>query len=235
MIGSENSTQLLSPHAALLKRNDREAERNRGLFYSKNLLVLNVLSSPGSGKTRLLERTLSDVGARFRFGVIVGDLQTDNDARRLSGRGAPVVPITTGTVCHLESAMIARAAEQLDLDALDVLVIENVGNLVCPARFDLGEDFRIVLFSTTEGEDKPLKYPLMFKTADVVLLNKIDLAEAVDFDSVSASANLAGVAPQATVMSVSARTGAGLPEWYRWLEERVAAKRVNRSEATVRR
>ncbi len=235
MIVSENSTQLLSPHAALLKRNDREAERNRALFHSKNLLVLNMLSSPGSGKTRLLERTLSDLGARLRFGVIVGDLQTDNDARRLSGRGAPVVPITTGTVCHLESAMIARAVEQLDLDALDVLVIENVGNLVCPARFDLGEDFRIVLFSTTEGEDKPLKYPLMFKTADVVLLNKIDLAEAVDFDSVSAKANLAGVAPQATVLSVSARTGAGLPEWYQWLEERVATKRVNRSEATVRR
>ena len=235
MASSENSPQLLSPHAALLKRNDREAERNRALFRSKGLLVLNLLSSPGSGKTKLLERTLSDMGAGLRFGAIVGDLQTDNDARRLSGRGAPVVPITTGTVCHLESAMIARAVEQLDLDALDVLVIENVGNLVCPARFDLGEDFRIVLFSTTEGEDKPLKYPLMFKTADVVLLNKIDLAEATDCDTASALANVAGVAPQATVFSISARTGAGLPEWYRWLEERYAERRVNKSAATVHR
>jgi hydrogenase nickel incorporation protein HypB len=235
MASPEYSTQLLSPHAALLKRNDREAERNRALFRSKGLLVLNLLSSPGSGKTKLLERTLSDLGDRLRLGVIVGDLQTDNDARRLSGRGAPVVPITTGTVCHLESAMVSRAVEQLDLDALDVLAIENVGNLVCPARFDLGEDFRIVLFSTTEGEDKPLKYPLMFKTADVVLLNKIDLAEAAGFDRESALANVAGVAPQATVLSVSARTGAGLAEWYQWLEERYAERRVNKSAATVHR
>lgn len=230
MASPENSTQLLSPHAALLKRNDREAERNRALFHSKGLLVLNVLSSPGSGKTKLLERTLSDMGARLRLGVIVGDLQTDNDARRLSGRGAPVVPITTGTVCHLESAMVSRAAEQLDLDALDVLVIENVGNLVCPARFDLGEDFRIVLFSTTEGEDKPLKYPSIFFKSELLVLTKIDLLPYVPFDVTTAIENARRVHPEMEIVKVSCLTGNGLHDWLNWLERRKLAFRTDLAE-----
>ena len=159
---------------SLKARNDRQAGQNRGLFREKRLVVLNLLSSPGSGKTALLERTLSELGPRRKIGVIVGDLQTDNDARRLSGRGAPVVPITTGTVCHLEADMVARACAGLDLTALELLVIENVGNLVCPASFDLGEEIRVVVLSTTEGEDKPLKYPRAFKTAQVVIVNKMD-------------------------------------------------------------
>jgi hydrogenase nickel incorporation protein HypB len=225
----------LAVHEHLLARNDHRAEQNRELFRSKGLLVLNVLSSPGSGKTRLLERTLSDLGQRLRLAVVVGDLQTDNDAQRLSGRGAPVVPITTGTVCHLEAEMIARATAELDLDTLDLLIIENVGNLVCPASFDLGEDLRVVLLSTTEGEDKPMKYPLAFKTANVVLVNKIDLAEAVGFDRQAALENIRRVAPQATVLEVSARTGAGLEAWYHYLESRWAERRLSRSSVTALR
>jgi hydrogenase nickel incorporation protein HypB len=232
---TETEQRTLAVHEHLLARNDHQAEHNRALFRSKGLLVLNMLSSPGSGKTRLLERTLSDLGQRLHLGVIVGDLQTDNDAQRLSGRGAPVVPITTGTVCHLEAEMVARAAAQVDLDALDILVIENVGNLVCPANFDLGEDFRVVLLSTTEGEDKPLKYPLAFKTANVVLVNKIDLAEAADFNRQAALENIRRVAPQATVLEVSARTGAGLESWYHYLESRCAERRISRSAATALR
>ncbi len=222
-------------HEHLLARNDRQAEHNRERFRSKGVLVLNVLSSPGSGKTRLLERTLSDLGQRLRLGVVVGDLQTDNDARRLSGRGAPVVPITTGTVCHLEAEMVARAAAQVDLNALDILIIENVGNLVCPASFDLGEDLRVVLLSTVEGEDKPLKYPLAFKTATVVLVSKIDLAEAAGFDRQAALENVRRVAPQAVVLEVSAHTGAGLDSWYHYLECHCAEQRISRSAATALR
>src|SRR5262249_32019421 len=146
------------------------------------LRVVNVLSSPGSGKTALLERTLADLAPAVRAAVIVGDLATDNDARRLRTTGAPVVQINTGTVCHLEAVMVARAAAELDLDGLDLLLIENVGNLVCPASYDLGEDARAVLLSVTEGEDKPLKYPKIFKTADAVVVSKVDLAAAAGFD-----------------------------------------------------
>jgi hydrogenase nickel incorporation protein HypB len=225
----------LDLHEPLLAHNDRQAAENRELFASKRLLVLNLLSAPGSGKTRLLERTLTDLAPRWRFGVIVGDLQTDNDARRLRGRGAPVVPITTGTVCHLESTMVARAMRQLDLDALDVLVIENVGNLVCPASFDLGEELRVVILSTTEGEDKPLKYPLAFKTAHAVLLNKIDLAEAAGFDADTALTNIRRIAPQAAVITVSAQTGQGMEVWYRFLEQRLADRAVSKSAEVARR
>ena len=203
---------------SLKARNDRQARLNRDLFRERELVVLNLLSSPGSGKTALLERTLSDLGRRRRIGVVVGDLQTDNDARRLSGRGGPVVPITTGTVCHLEADMVARACAGLDLAALDLLVIENVGNLVCPASFDLGEEVRVVVLSTTEGEDKPLKYPRAFKTAQVVIVSKTDLAEAAGFDREAALANIRAVTPQAAVFELSARTGSGMNEWYAYLD-----------------
>ncbi len=207
----------------ILSKNDRLAERNRGYFQAKGLLVLNVLSSPGSGKTALLERLLQDwpqqAEQRRGVGVIVGDLETDNDAQRLRTAGDAIVQITTGTACHLEADMIAHAAQKLDLDRLDLLVIENVGNLVCPAAYDLGEDLRIVLLSVTEGEDKPLKYAPMFKTADAIVINKIDIAEAVGFDRARAIANLQKVAPQAPIFEVSARTGAGLTAWYQYLLE----------------
>jgi hydrogenase nickel incorporation protein HypB len=200
------------------EKNERQASLNRDEFRRHGLRVLNVLSAPGSGKTSLLQRTLVDLRGRVRAGVIVGDLATDNDARRLESSGAPVVQLTTGTICHLEADMVARAAAELPLDALDLLVIENVGNLVCPAGFDLGEDHRVVLLSVTEGEDKPLKYPTLFKTADLVLFTKIDLAAAVEFDRAAALDNVRRIAPQACVFEVSARTGQGMEEWYEFLQ-----------------
>jgi hydrogenase nickel incorporation protein HypB len=186
---------------------------------AKGLLVLNLLSSPGSGKTSLLERTISDLKNQIKAGVVVGDLETDNDAARLSKAGAPAIQITTGTVCHLEAEMVAKAVKQLDLDALDLLIIENVGNLVCPAAYDLGENMRVVMLSVTEGEDKPLKYPTMFKSADVVIVNKIDIAEVVGFNREKALTNIQKVAPQARIFEVSARTGEGMDSWYHCLTE----------------
>ncbi|AFZ18828.1 hydrogenase nickel incorporation protein HypB [Allocoleopsis franciscana] len=218
-------SQTLTIHESLLSKNDRLAERNRGYFQAKRVLALNILSSPGSGKTALIERMVQDLNSRIlaslqhplRIGVIVGDLETDNDAQRLRRAGAPAVQITTGNACHLEADMVSRAMQKLDLDALEVLIIENVGNLVCPASYDLGEAMRVVLLSVTEGEDKPLKYPTMFKTANVVLINKIDIAEAVGFDRERAIANIQRVAPQAILFEVSARTGQGMEAWYSYL------------------
>lgn len=190
------------------------AEQNRGFFKAKKLLVLNVLSSPGSGKTTLLERMGTDLAGRLRMGVIVGDLATDNDARRLRTRGLPVIQIATGTLCHLDAAMVQQAMEKMPLDQMDLLVIENVGNLVCPASFDLGEKIRVVLLSSTEGEDKPLKYPPIFQSAHVVLVTKMDMAQAAGFDRETALNNIRRVAPQAAVMEISSKTGAGMDAWY---------------------
>lgn len=217
VVVAQAATRELAIGQAVLAKNDRLAERNRGYFLAKNLLVLNVLSSPGAGKTALLERTLTDLGDRLPAGVIVGDLATDNDAQRLRRSGAPVTQITTGTLCHLEADLVLAAAQHLPLDSLDLLVIENVGNLVCPAAYDLGEHLRIVLLSTTEGEDKPLKYPTVFKSADVVILTKIDIAEVVGFDRSQAVSNIQRLAPQAKLFELSARSGAGLEAWYQFL------------------
>ena len=217
-VGQEVAARVLLPvERALLDKNDRLAERNRGFFRAKNLLVMNVLSSPGSGKTTLIRETAVRLKGRARLGVIVGDLATDNDAARLREAGIPVVQITTGTVCHLEAEMVAKAAQQLPLDELDVLIIENVGNLVCPAAYDLGEDLRVVLLSTTEGEDKPLKYPPMFHSAQVALITKSDLAGPAGFDRPRALQNLRRIAHHAEVFEVSARTGGGLDAWLAYL------------------
>jgi hydrogenase nickel incorporation protein HypB len=201
----------------LLGHNAKFAEQNRAAFQRAGVLVLNVVSAPGSGKTALLERTLADLRDRLRIAVQVGDLQTDNDARRLSGRGAPVVQIVTGGVCHLEASMVARALEKFDLALLDLLIIENVGNLVCTASYDLGEARRVVLLSVTEGEDKPLKYPTIFRGADVVLVTKMDIADAVGVNLAELRGNIARVAPRATMIEVSALTGVGLEQWYEYL------------------
>ncbi|MEA5418011.1 hydrogenase nickel incorporation protein HypB [Spirulina sp. CCNP1310] len=201
---------------SVLAKNDRLAERNRGYFLAKNLLVLNVISSPGSGKTTLLQATAQNVG--LACGVVVGDLETDNDAQRFRAGGIPSIQITTGTLCHLEADMVLTAAQHLDLDGLQLLIIENVGNLVCPAAYDLGETLRVVLLSTTEGEDKPLKYPTLFKSADVVLLTKLDIAEAVGFDQAMALANVQAINPTATIFPVSAKTGVGMVDWYAYLQ-----------------
>ncbi len=219
----EPARETVAIQRSLLEKNDRLAERNRGFFRAKKLLVLNVLSSPGSGKTTLIQQTATGLRGRLRLGVIVGDLATDNDAARLRSAGVPVVQITTGTVCHLEAEMVARAAEKLDLGALDVLVIENVGNLVCPADYDLGEDLRVVLLSVTEGEDKPLKYPPMFHSASVAVITKSDLAAPAGFDRTAALANLQRISHHARVFELSAKTGEGVTAWLDFLVQQHAA------------
>lgn len=201
----------------LLEKNDILAERNRGYFLGRGLVALNLVSSPGAGKTTLLERTLDELGRELRCAVVVGDLETDNDGRRLHRPHAPVAQITTGTTCHLDAAMVGRAVESLDLDRVKLLFIENVGNLVCPASFDLGEQVRVVLLSTTEGEDKPLKYPPIFKSAHVVLLTKLDVADALGFRRDVAVNNIRRIAPQARILELSARTGEGVGAWYDYL------------------
>ncbi|MFO8040394.1 MAG: hydrogenase nickel incorporation protein HypB [Sodalinema sp.] len=217
----DHSHQQINLHQAILSKNDRLAERNRGFFAAKNLFVLNILSSPGSGKTALLERTLMELSDCIPAAVIVGDLETDNDAQRLRRSGQQAIQIMTESLCHLEAEAIAEATQKLDLTDIQLLIIENVGNLVCPAAYDLGETQRVVLLSTTEGEDKPLKYPTVFKSADVIVLNKIDIAEVVGFDRDRALENIRKIAPQAQILEVSARTGEGMAQWYEYLQHQV--------------
>jgi len=213
----------LDLNRSLMEKNALLAERNRGFFHAKKLLVLNVLSSPGSGKTTFIRETAARLGASLRVGVIVGDLASDNDAARLRTAGIPVVQITTGTVCHLDADMVAKAAGQLDLDKIDVLVIENVGNLVCPADYDLGEDLRVVLLSVTEGEDKPLKYPPMFHSAHVAVVTKSDLAAAAGFNRDLTLVNLHRISHHARVFELSAKTGDGMKPWLDFLVQQRAA------------
>jgi hydrogenase nickel incorporation protein HypB len=215
----EPDRQSIAIGQGILSKNDRLAERNRGYFQAKGLLVMNFLSSPGAGKTALIEKMVGDRQKDHPTAVIVGDLATDNDAQRLRSAGAIAIQVTTGNICHLEAEMVAKAAQKLDLDNIDQLIIENVGNLVCPTAYDLGEDLRVVLFSVTEGEDKPLKYPATFKSAQVILVTKQDIAAAVGFDAELAWQNLRQVAPQAQIFAVSARTGKGLQSWYEYLDQ----------------
>ena len=201
----------------LLDQNDRQAAANRALLLKRGICTLNFVSSPGAGKTTLLERTLDALAGEVRCAVLVGDLETDNDARRLRREGLPVAQITTGGTCHLDAAMVARGMQALPLEGVRLLFVENVGNLVCPASFDLGENRRVTLLSCTEGEDKPLKYPPIFTSAHAVILNKIDVAAALGFDRAAALANLRRIAPQAVVFELSARTGEGFDAWLAYL------------------
>ena len=201
----------------ILGKNNRLAGFNRALFKDKGIFVLNLVSSPGSGKTTLLERTLRDLSQKFRFAVIEGDQQTDNDARRIAATGVPVRQINTGAGCHLDAHMIMHGTDGFDLDNLDLLLIENVGNLVCPAAFDLGEHHKVVVLSVTEGEDKPLKYPQMFHNSTVMLLNKTDLLPHLDFDVEKCKEYAHRVNPGIIIFEVSARTGEGMDAWYHWL------------------
>jgi hydrogenase nickel incorporation protein HypB len=202
----------------VLKQNDVLARELRDRFERAGVFVVSMVSSPGAGKTALLEKTLGLLRARgLKVAALVGDLATDNDAARLARSGAPVRQITTGTLCHLEAAMVGKALEDWDLNDLDFLFIENVGNLVCPSSYDLGENLRIVLMSVTEGEDKPLKYPTIFNTADVALITKADLAAAVEFDAYAATRNIEAVRPGMEIRHVSAKTGANLDQLMDWL------------------
>lgn len=196
----------------VLKENDLRAGSLRQRFHNAGVRVISMVSSPGSGKTTLLERLLTELKPQYRVSALVGDLATENDAARLARSGAPVKQITTGTVCHLDAAMVEKALKEWTLEDFDFLFIENVGNLVCPSSFDLGEDLRLVLVSTTEGEDKPLKYPTIFNTADVAVVTKLDLAEAVGFAMETLLRNINAVRPGMPVLQVSTRTGHGIKE-----------------------
>ncbi len=210
----------------VLEANDKIADELRILFKEKNILVLNLISSPGAGKTSILERTLTDLREEFRMAVIEGDLQTDNDARRVAATGAKAVQINTDGGCHLNGNMILEALKSLDIDAIDILFIENVGNLVCPVEFDCGEDAKVALLSVTEGDDKPEKYPLLFNLAQAMVLNKIDLLPYVDFDVARAREFSTKLNKDLPIFEVSCRTQEGLNGWYDWLRSALKAKRA---------
>jgi hydrogenase nickel incorporation protein HypB len=204
----------------VLARNDDLAARNRRELADRGVVAINLMSSPGSGKTTLLERTIAELAQRWPIGVLEGDLETTVDAARITAAGAPVVQINTGAGCHLDAAMLRRGLADLDPPPGCLLFVENVGNLVCPALFDLGESGRVVVMSVPEGDDKPVKYPHMFRTADLVLINKIDLLPYVDFDMQRCAEQVRGLNPAAEILTASATRGDGMAAWFRWLEAR---------------
>jgi len=211
----------------VLDVNDTMARQNRKMFADKRVFVLNVMSSPGSGKTSVLEKTLAHIMPEIKSAVIVGDICTSNDANRLAKSGAPVVQINTdefGGDCHLAAHVIENATANLNLDAVDLLIVENVGNLVCPAEFDIGEDLRVVVLSVTEGEDKPVKYPLMFRVCDATLLNKTDLLPYLDYDKRAALQYIVQIHPDMPVFETSAKTDEGIPAWTDWLKSKINQK-----------
>jgi hydrogenase nickel incorporation protein HypB len=209
--------RLLEVRKNVLKQNDLVARALRERFHAAGVFVVSLVSSPGSGKTAFLERTLTELRPRYRVAAVVGDLATENDAARLARSGAPVRQITTGTLCHLEAAMVEKSIEDWDLSQLDFLFVENVGNLVCPSSYDLGEDLRLVLTAVTEGEDKPLKYPTIFNSSDVAIVTKMDLATAVEFNWQEACGNIQAVRPGLRIFKASAKTGEGMQPWLAFL------------------
>ncbi|HVR24007.1 MAG TPA: hydrogenase nickel incorporation protein HypB [Candidatus Polarisedimenticolia bacterium] len=225
--------RLIEVRKNILKQNDLIARRLRQQFRAAGVFVVSLVSSPGSGKTMFLEKTLTRLRQNYRVAALVGDLATENDAVRLTRSQAPVKQITTGTLCHLEAAMVQNALEGWDLNQLDFLFIENVGNLVCPSSYDLGENLRLVLLSVTEGEDKPLKYPTIFNSADVAVVTKMDLASAVEFDGQAAYANVQAVRPGMQVLKLSARSGEGMDDYLDFLKKHLNESRVASNLSTA--
>ncbi len=220
-------TERVSVEQKVLSENDRLAAELRERFTKHRLLVLNLVSSPGSGKTSLLERTIERCRERIRMALVAGDVQTENDADRLKRAGGNLVrPIVTGGACHLDAKMVGRAIEDFDLTAIDLLVIENVGNLVCPSSYDLGEDLKVVLISTTEGDDKPLKYPGMFRRSSVMIVNKTDLLGTSDFSLQRVRENALQINGGLRILELSCRSGEGLDEWIDWLTSQVQTKKA---------
>ena len=226
--GYDTGSQRIEVLESIFAENDTRADINRTAFEANRIRALNLMSSPGSGKTTVLAATLDELAGDIAVGVIEGDIATDIDAARLGGRGAQISLLNTnngfGGECHLDAPMVNRALQGLDLAGLDLVVIENVGNLVCPAEFDVGEHAKAMVYSVTEGEDKPLKYPVMFRSVDVVLLNKIDLVPHLDVDVDTYIAHVRQVNPSATILPVSARTGEGMPAWFDWVRAFTGAR-----------
>ena len=219
-------TEKVTIEKKVLSENDRIAGQIREDLKSRKILCLNMVSSPGSGKTSLLERTLQALKSELEIAVVAGDVQTDNDANRLVKAGCKLVrPIVTGGACHLDANMVIKALKELNLDDTDLLIIENVGNLVCPSSYDLGEDMKVVLISTTEGDDKPLKYPAMFRRSSVMVINKTDLIGTSDFDIERVKANALQINGNLTILETSCRSGDGLDNWFDWLKEEIARKK----------
>ncbi|MFH0811395.1 MAG: hydrogenase nickel incorporation protein HypB [Pseudomonadota bacterium] len=223
----DNGKKTVALEEKVLSKNDRLAERNRGIFEAMKVVVINVVSSPGAGKTTLLERTIRGLKGEIAIGVIEGDQQTNRDAKRIEATGVKVHQINTIDACHLDAHMVRHALDNFALQELDLLFIENVGNLICPGAFDLGEDFRIVVLSTPEGEDKPLKYPGIFIDSQLVLISKVDLLAVLEVDLKKFLFFVKRVNPNAQCLCVSAKTGEGMTEWYDWLRERVKEKKGN--------
>jgi hydrogenase nickel incorporation protein HypB len=208
----------------ILEANDRISDQLKQLFREKGILVINLMSSPGAGKTTLLEKTLSDLKKEFNMAVIEGDLQTSNDAERIAATGAQVIQINTEGGCHLDGSMVLEAVNQMELDNVDILFVENVGNLVCPAEFSVGEDYKVTILSVVEGDDKPQKYPLIFAESQVMLLNKTDLLPYVDFNMEKASNFARSLKSEIDIYPISAKTGEGIEHWYDWLRKEVKGK-----------
>ncbi len=221
----DHEPRLVEVRRNILKQNDVVAHSLRERFHDAGVFVVSMVSSPGSGKTAFLEKILTLLSREYKVAALVGDLATENDAQRLARSGAPVKQITTGTLCHLEAAMVQSALESWNLRELDFLFVENVGNLVCPSSYDLGEAMRLVLTSVTEGEDKPLKYPTIFNTADVAVITKMDLAEAVEFDEPAAVGNIKAVRPGMQIFKVSTKSGLGMDDFLADLRGRLAKTR----------
>ena len=221
--------RLIEVRKNVLKQNDVVARALRDQFRSAGTFVISLVSSPGAGKTMFLEKALTTLRQSHRVAALVGDLATDNDAARLARSQAPVRQITTGTLCHLEAAMVQNALQDWKLSDLDFLFIENVGNLVCPSSYDLGENLRLVLMSVTEGEDKPLKYPTIFNSADVAVITKMDLASAVEFNAAAAHANIQAVRPGMQIFELSAKSGQGMAQYMEFLAHRLAESRAQAS------
>jgi len=219
-------SRVISLEEQVLAKNDLKAERNRGWFEGSNILALNLVSSPGAGKTTLLERTIKDLQNEFSIGVIEGDQATINDAERIAKTGCRVVQINTGAGCHLDAQMLANGLEQLKPERDSVVFIENVGNLVCPALFDLGEKCKVTILSITEGEDKPVKYPHMFRASEVLLLNKMDLLPHLNFDLDACKRYALSVNPKIKILEVSAQTGSGLDAWYAWVRQQIKTRQI---------
>lgn len=227
LVEAEADGRTVAVLSRLMAANDHEAAHNRAHFDAGGVLALNLMSSPGAGKTALLEATIDALAGRLRVAVIEGDLETENDAARIRAKGVPAVQITTGAACHLDAHMVHGALHELDLSALDVLFIENVGNLVCPAGFDLGQHANVVLLSATEGDDKPAKYPVMFRAADLVLLTKADLLPHLDdFDPARAEAHVRALACAAPVTALSAKRAETLTPWLDWIDAMLAQRRA---------